>query len=138
MGQQQLLLLILGIVVVLIAVMAGLSIYDQQRKKSEADTVLNRSLMVAQAAIEWRARDELYGGGGGIGGYTALQGQSVEALGLEPSIVRTEIVLGGADAETMEVIGVSQTDPEIGARVEVNGGYIRSSDVKMDSSIVIP
>ena len=137
MGQQQLLLLILTIVVVLVAVMAGLSIYDQQRKKSEADTVLNRSLMVAQAAIEWRARDTLYGGGGG-GGYSPLQGQGVESLGLSPSAVRTEIVIGGTDDESVDIIGVSTTDPEIGARVVVRGGYIESSDVRVDSSIVVP
>jgi len=137
MGQQQLLLLILTIVVVLVAVMAGLGIYDQQRKKSEADTVLNRSMMVAQAAIEWRARDEMYGGGGG-GSYAPLQGQGVEALGLSASAVRTEIVIGGSDDESIDIIGVSATDPEVGVRVFVRGGYIESSDVKTDSSIVVP
>lgn len=137
MGQQQLLLLILTIVAVLLAVMAGLGVYDQQRKKSEADTVLNRSLIVAQAAIEWRARDEMRGGGGG-GSYAPLAGQGVEALNLSPSVIRTEIVLSDATDETVEIIGVSVSDPEIAARVIVRGGFIESSEVRNDSSIVIP
>ena len=137
MGQQQLLLLLIAIVVTLISVLAGFSIYDQQRKKSEADGVLNRAMMVAQAAIEWRTRDKMFGGGGGDS-YAPLQGQGIEALGLDPSAVRTEIVIGGSDIETIDVIGVSSTDPEIGARVVVNGAYIEFSDVKSDSSIVLP
>ena len=137
MGQQQLLLLVLGIVIVSLGVLAGLSSYDQQRKKSEADTVLNRSLIVAQAAIEWRTRDTVYGGGGG-GTYEDIQGKSIEALGLLPSAVRTQIALGGDDAETIEIIGVSLTDPEIGARVVVRGSYITSSTVRVDSTILHP
>ena len=137
MGQQQLLLLVITIVVCLVAVMAGLSMYDQQRKKSEADTVLNRSMIVAQAAIEWRARDEIYGGGGG-GTYEPLQGKSIESLGLDPSTVRTQIVMGGDDVESIEIIGVSLTDPEIGARVVVRGAHIAASDVRVDSTILLP
>lgn len=137
MGQQQLLLLILTIVVMLVGVVAGLGVYDQQRKKSEADTVLNRSMIVAQAAIEWRARDELRGGGGG-GSYSPLAGQGVEALNLSPSVIRTQIVLSDATDEMVEIIGVSVSDPEIAARVVVRGGLIESSEVRVDSSIVFP
>ena len=137
MGQQQLLLLVLGIVIVSLGVIAGLSAYDQQRKKSEADTVLNRSMVVAQAAIEWRARDEIYGGGGG-GTYEPLQGQGIESLGLNPSAIRTQMVMGGNDPESIEIVGVSLTDPEIGARVVVRGGYIADSNVRVDSTILLP
>ena len=137
MGQQQLLLLIVGIVIVGLAVSAGLSAYEQQQRANEADAVLSRTLMMAQAAIEWRARDEVFGGGGG-GSYAPLEGDGIDLLLLDMSAVRTQVVVPSASSETIEIVAVSQNNPEVGARVTVNAGYVIDSDVRMDGSIGLP
>ena len=137
MGQQQLLLLVVGIVIVGLAVSAGLSAYEQQQRSSEADAVLSRTLMMAQAAIEWRARDEMYAGGGG-GSYAPLQGAGIEKLGLDLSTVQTEVVIPTASVDAVEIIAVSVVNPDIGARVRVNDGYVLESDVRLDGSIALP
>ena len=44
MGQQQLLLLVIGLVIVGVAVMAGLFAVQDQLKKNQADNLVSRNL----------------------------------------------------------------------------------------------
>lgn len=62
MGQQQLLLLVLGIVIVGIAIVVGINAYSENSVKSNWDALLQDALRVASDAQAWKGKPELFGG----------------------------------------------------------------------------
>ena len=65
MGQQQLLLLVLGIVIVGLAVVAGIQAFQQNQQQSSIDAMANEALRVATDIQAWRQKPEALGGGQG-------------------------------------------------------------------------
>lgn len=63
MGQQQLLLIILGIIIVGVAVMLAINIYKQKAIESKTDVILNETQHIATLAIQYYKKAKLYGGG---------------------------------------------------------------------------
>ena len=63
MGQQQLLLLVLGIVIVGIATVAGIQIFDEGEKKYADDRERQAMLDFASAAQVWKMKPAIFGGG---------------------------------------------------------------------------
>ena len=76
MGQQQLLLLVLGIVIVGLAVVVGLQAFGENQKKANADALVNDALSIAADVQAWSLKPSVFGGG--EGDYTGL---SFERLG---------------------------------------------------------
>lgn len=72
MGQQQLLLLVLGIVIVGLAVVAGLQAFSVNQKKANADALLVTAMRIATDLQAWLQTPEAFGGGrpatGGVPG----------------------------------------------------------------------
>lgn len=64
MGQQQLLLLVLGIVIVGLAVVAGINAFSENQKKSNKDALVTEAFRLATDAQAWKLKPEQYGGGG--------------------------------------------------------------------------
>ncbi len=62
MGQQQLLLLVLGIVIVGIAIVVGINAYAENSVKSNYDALLQDALRIASDAQAWKSKPELFGG----------------------------------------------------------------------------
>ena len=62
MGQQQLLLLVLGIVIVGIAILVGINAYSENSVKTNWDSLLQDALRIANDAQAWKAKPELFGG----------------------------------------------------------------------------
>jgi hypothetical protein len=65
MGQQQLLLLVLGIVIVGIAIVIGVRIYEAQIYESEIDNLSNELTSVITMAMTYAKKPTSMGGGGG-------------------------------------------------------------------------
>ena len=65
MGQQQLLLLVLGIVIVGLAVVVGIQAFGENQKKSNADALTNDAIRIASDAQAWSLKPEAFGGGDG-------------------------------------------------------------------------
>lgn len=63
MGQQQLLLVILGIIIVGIAVMLAIIIYNQKSIESKTDVILNETQYLATLAIQYYKKAKVFGGG---------------------------------------------------------------------------
>lgn len=63
MGQQQLLLIILGIIIVGVAVMLAISIYKQKSIESKTDVILNETQYLASLAIQYYKKAKVFGGG---------------------------------------------------------------------------
>ena len=65
MGQQQLLLLVLGMVIVGIAVVAGIQAFSEGRQKAATDAAVSDALRIATDLQAWAMKPEAFGGGGG-------------------------------------------------------------------------
>ena len=70
MGQQQLLLIILGVIIVGIAIAVGLSLFSAQSIQSNRDAIINDMNNLAAQAYQFRIRPTSMGGG--QGDYTAF------------------------------------------------------------------
>ena len=76
MGQQQLLLLVLGIVIVGLAVVVGIQAFGENQKKANADALVADAVRIASDAQAWNLKPAAFGGGGGA--FTTL---TLEKLG---------------------------------------------------------
>ena len=65
MGQQQLLLIILGVIIVGIAIAVGLSLFSAQSVQSNKDAMINDLNNIAAQAYQYRIRPASMGGGQG-------------------------------------------------------------------------
>ena len=71
MGQQQLLLIILGVIIVGIAIAVGLQLFQSGSVGANQDAIVNDIMNIAAHADQYRIRPEAMGGGGGeFTGYT--------------------------------------------------------------------
>lgn len=64
MGQQQLLLIVLGLVVIAIAVAVGMSLFRSHAINSKRDILINETIDMAAQAISYYKRAREFGGGG--------------------------------------------------------------------------
>lgn len=63
MGQQQLLLIVLGVIIVGIAVVIGIFIFKTYSVENKRDVVINESVNLGALAIQYYKKAKLYGGG---------------------------------------------------------------------------
>ena len=73
MGQQQLLLIILGVIVVGIAVAVGITMFNDSATSSNRDAVTNDLVNLASRAQQYYRRPIALGGGGGTFGTLQLR-----------------------------------------------------------------
>ena len=64
MGQQQLLLIVLGVIIVGIAIAVGLSLFSAQSVQANKDAIVNDLNNLAANAYQFRIRPTSMGGGG--------------------------------------------------------------------------
>lgn len=88
MGQQQLLLLVLGIVIVGLAVVVGIQAFSENQKKSNADSLVNDAIRIVSDAQAWKLKPSAFGGGASATSWTGLSfgqiGYAVGDQGLHP------------------------------------------------------
>jgi len=72
MGQQQLLLLVLGIVIVGLAVVVGIQAFSENQKKANADAIVNDAIRIASDAQAWKLKPAAFGGGAAATEWTGL------------------------------------------------------------------
>ena len=83
MGQQQLLLLVLGIVIVGLAVVVGIQAFGENQVKANADAMVNDGVRIASDAQAWKLKPKAFGGGGDLVGATNFEGLTFAQLGYE-------------------------------------------------------
>ncbi len=83
MGQQQLLLLVLTIVLVGVAVAAGIDAFSENQKKTSSDLMLSEAVQLAGEVQAWKTKPAAFGGLGD----NDLSTISIGALGYETTIV---------------------------------------------------
>lgn len=114
MGQQQLLLLVLGIVIVGIAAVAGIQAFSEGKDKATTDAAINDATRVIADLQAWFLKPEAFGGGGEkIGNFNKV---TYKAIGLDPADDMTD----GDDSVYETVNGcITVTGAATGATVEI-------------------
>lgn len=121
MGQQQLLLLVLGTVIVGLAVVVGIDAFSENRKKSNADALVNDAVRLASDAQAWRLKPAAFGGGADDDDFTNL---TLEDLGYETNGDGNYENLNGEfsfgfDSGNLEIIATNQeTQNQVTVTVE--------------------
>ena len=118
MGQQQLLLLVLGIVLVGLAVVGGIAAFKENTRKSALDLDTARTAQYAGLAVAWRATPRSMGGGQNAATSATL---SLNTLGISDNglIVRTANYEAAATQPGMAVAVWYRTAGSAGPSVEV-------------------
>ena len=62
MGQQQLLLLVLSVIIVGLATVYGITMFDLNNTKSNADVMINEALRMATDIQGWAVKPSMFGG----------------------------------------------------------------------------
>jgi hypothetical protein len=137
MGQQQLLLLVIGVIVVALGVLLGIQLFGERFRAEQADNLLNRNVHIAQEAINWRGRAQVFAGGGG-GGFDPLAIDGLARLGFEVDDPNGTYAIATASGTTLEIVGVSTRFDGVGAYVRINGNVIDSTAVAFDGTIALP
>ena len=135
MGQQQLLLLVIGVVLVGIAVLGAFTVLERSYNQDEADGLLDRGLVIATNAVYWKTKRDPYNGGNQS--YEGLATDGIETLALDTANVRGRFAITAATGNTLEVTGVSDRRPGIGVRVYVRGYDVDSSAISFDGDITL-
>lgn len=78
MGQQQLLLLVLGILVVGLAIIVGIQAFGENQKKANADSLVSDVVRIASDAQAWYLKHAAFGGGAG-----SFEGLTFDQIGYE-------------------------------------------------------
>ena len=103
MGQQQLLLLVLGIVIVGLAVVVGIQAFSENQKKANADALVMTGMRIASEAQAWLRKPAAFGG-------------AVTSNGVRP-IDFTGLTLD------LRMLGYPTTDPEGETYCDINGCF---------------
>ena len=108
MGQQQLLLLVLGIVVVAVAITSGFFIFEENIKKSNAEALVSDGINIAIAAQAWKVRPPTFGGQTGVPRNNPMDysGFSLPSISLNsPHITQNGIFTITADSRGLVIVG---------------------------------
>lgn len=81
MGQQQLLLLVLGMVIVGIAVVAGIQAFSEGKDKADRDAAISDAMRIISDVQAWKLKPGAFGGGGDLAD-AVFTGVTFNALGI--------------------------------------------------------
>ena len=133
MGQQQLLLLVIGVVLVGLSIMAAFPVLDRNFRQDEADGLLDRALAISTHAVQWKTVNDPFNGGNQS--YEPLAEGGLQRLALDSTNVRGRFAITGATQRTLEVTGVSDRYPDVGVRVFIQDYKVDSSRVSFNGAI---
>ncbi len=136
MGQQQVLVLVLGIVIVSIAVYIGIDLFDTMMRQRHVDLLVNHTVMVASEAVAWRLKETPFLGGGGS--YLQLDTDGMNALLMQEERLPGQIQITRATADELDVTAVSYHYPFIGVLTRVVREEIVETRIAYDGSITLP
>lgn len=135
MGQQQLLLLVIGVVLVGFSVLAAFTAIEKHTRQDEADGLLDRTLAIATHAVYWKTKNDPFNGGNQS--YADLAADGMQTLALDTATVRGRFDITGAWVDSLEISAVSSRYPDIGVRVTVDRYDIKRTVVAYDGSITL-
>lgn len=133
MGQQQLLLLVLGIVIVGFAVIAGFAMAQSTMRQTAVDNLVDRNLSIATDAVFWKQKRAPFNGGNAS--YAGLEVDGMQKLFLGETTVAGYFKITRATQNQLEITAVSLRYPELGVRTYVENYEIVDTDIAYDGTI---
>ena len=117
MGQQQLLLLVLAVIIVGVSIVVGIGMFNKHAEKTNIDMVVTELMEMAGLAHQYYLKPVSMGGGG-----YKFTGLTLEELtGSKESPIGTKFSLTIDDSATIEITGVcGHAKQSNGSPVEVN------------------
>ncbi|PIQ62840.1 MAG: hypothetical protein COV99_04945 [Bacteroidetes bacterium CG12_big_fil_rev_8_21_14_0_65_60_17] len=135
MGQQQLLLLVFGVIIVGIAIIAGINVYVVNFDQALVDNIVNRNLEIANSAVFYKTKMDPYNGGNMS--YELLGDSGLETLSMSSTTNFGTFAITNATETTLEITGIGLRNPDIGVRTYISGYGIDSSRVSYVGDITI-
>ena len=121
MGQQQLLLIILGVIIVGIAIAVGLSLFSAQSIQSNKDAIINDLNNIGAHAYQYRIRPaSMAGGAGSYTGYTIPTKMATNANA-------TYTCTATANNVTFTAVSTSNTANTVTAQIDTDGKFVQSA-----------
>ena len=126
MGQQQLLLLVLGIVIVGLAVVVGIEAFSENQKKANMDAMVSDALRITSDAQAWYLKPTAFGGGEGdfVGltlgvlgydtGSTTTYSNINAYYGMSVASGGASMTITGCDVPKTDLVRVTVAGPEEG------------------------
>ena len=136
MGQQQILILVLSIVLVSVAVYIGIDFFGNLMRQRHADLLVNHGVHIASEAVTWRTKTTPFLGGGGT--YSDLDTDGMLKLLMEEERLPGRFAITHAVGDELVVTGVSTDFPEIGIRVYVEETEIVNTEISYEGEITLP
>jgi hypothetical protein len=133
MGQQQLLLLVMGVIIVGFAVIAGLAMASSTLRQSAVDSLVDRNISIATDAVFWKQKRDPFNGGNAS--YEGLATDGMQKLFLGETTISGFFKITLATENELEITAVSLRYPEIGVRTRIQGYEIVESEIASDGSI---
>lgn len=122
MGQQQLLLIILGVIIVGIAIAVGLSLFSAQSIQSNKDAIINDLNNIAAQAYQYRIRPaSMAGGNGSYTGFkipTRMASNANAIYTCDPS---------SGSAVTFTATSANNTANMVYAAIDTDGKFVQGS-----------
>ena len=109
MGQQQLLLLVLAVIIVGIAIVVGITMFRAQAASSNLDAVTNDLMDLASRAQQFYIRPVGMGGGGGVFN-AAGNAITIAHLTPDPTNDNGTYSLGTINADDIQITGIGVRD----------------------------
>lgn len=135
MGQQQLLLLVMGIIIAGLAVVSGIVAFQEKMRQSEMDHIVDRNLKIASSAAFWKTKRDPFAGGNAS--YEGLETNGLARLNLEVETHHAVYEITSASSSNLVITGVSTRYPDIGARTYVTNYDIDSTLVSFSGEFTI-
>lgn len=101
MGQQQLLLLVLGVIIVGVSIVVGIGMFNQHAEKGNIDMVVNELMGMAGLAHQYYLKPESMGGGSQK--FTGITKDDIGAS--KDSPIGTQFTLNVIDSAKIEILG---------------------------------
>ena len=133
MGQQQLLLLVMGIVIVGFAVMAAFAMAKTTLRQSAVDNLVERNLTIATDAVYWKTKRDPFNGGNAS--YSGLATDGMQKLFMGEKTHMGFFKITGASGDSLQITAVSLRYPDIGVRTFVERYEITNTVIAHDGSI---
>jgi hypothetical protein len=121
MGQQQLLLIILGVIIVGIAIAVGLSLFSAQSIQSNKDAIINDLNNIGAHAYQYRIRPaSMAGGAGTYSNYTIPSKMASNANAVYTCTAT-------ANAVTFTAVSANNTANTVTAQIDTDGKFVQTA-----------
>ena len=123
MGQTQILMIVLAVIIVAIAVTVGISQFSESALQANRDAIASDCMRVVASGQQWYKKPTSLGGGG-----NSFTGMTFGSLGIDSSSANGTVSLTVDSGNQITVTGTGNENTTGGSAVEVTMEYYATQD----------